>query len=159
MAETLPRAQDQYDKSTEQNTRRIIEQRLGDLERAIYDLRTSYGTVSLGETTISTLVPASTSTNDDVAPGYSTFLRLTTTSGAFTITGFSGGEKGRLLIILNVTGQNMTLAHETTSVAANRISTMTGANVTSTGNGAAILVYDAQSSLWRVIVTPFEATT
>lgn len=71
-------------------------------------------------------------------------------TGAFTINGIAGGANGRMLKIYNATGQNMTIAYDSgvDATPANRIITMTGADVTGTGNSAAEFVYDSDSSRW-----------
>lgn len=82
-----------------------------------------------------------------------TFVEVSGPTGAFTINGIANGTDGRLLIVLNQTGQNMTMAHEsgTDPDAANRIVSMTGADRATTGNGAAILIYSAAASRWLLI--------
>jgi len=88
--------------------------------------------------------------NADVPVGTNVFCDLSGPSGAFTINGIAGGVDGKMLILLNLTGQNMTVAHDSgvESTAANRIYTMTGADRATTGNGAAMLIYDAFVSRW-----------
>lgn len=78
-------------------------------------------------------------------------------TGAFTINGIIGGSNGRELIIYNSIAQNMTIANESgvDATAANRIVTMTGADVTSTGVCAAHLIYDSGQSRWLLLyLTP-----
>lgn len=74
---------------------------------------------------------------------------------AFSIAGLAGGADGRTVILYNSTGQNMTISHEsgTEATAANRIITMTGSDVATTGNGSAILVYDSSASRWILIAS------
>jgi hypothetical protein len=61
---------------------------------------------------------------------------------AFTISGISGGTDGRVIHVINRTGQNLTFENEeATSDAANRIVTSTGADIATTGNGSGILTY------------------
>jgi len=76
-------------------------------------------------------------------------------TGAFTIHGVAGGADGRMLILYNATGQNMTIAHQSGSeaTAGNRIITMTGADVATTGNGSVILIYDSNASRWILIAS------
>ena len=49
----------------------------------------------------------------------------------------------------------MTLAHEsgTEATAGNRIITMTGSDVATTGNGSAVLLYDSTASRWILIAS------
>jgi hypothetical protein len=65
----------------------------------------------------------------------------------------AGGRDGKFLILLNQTGQNMTVAHDsgTDPTAANRIYSMTGADQTTTGNGAATFIYSAAAARWIMI--------
>ena len=89
--------------------------------------------------------------NNDVSISDVIVLTISGPTAAFTITGMTGGTQGRLIIILNNTGQNMTLANSSgSSSAANQITTTTGANMTSTGNVAAALIY--RNARWRVLL-------
>lgn len=56
---------------------------------------------------------------------------------------------GQRLTVVNLTGANLTVQHENAgATAANRITTMTGADVATTANGAADFIYDTGSSRW-----------
>lgn len=92
--------------------------------------------------------------NDDWA-GCATgvFKRITNTTGSnFEIKGITGGADGRFLILYNAATENMTLDNEEgTSVAANRIITCTGADVSTTGPGAFLLVYSSTDSRWILL--------
>ncbi len=87
-----------------------------------------------------------------------TIAALTPTSGFHKLTGstattiqtITAGIDGQRLTIYNATGQNMTILHDdgATGTAANRITTMTGASVVTTGNGACDFIYDTGSSRW-----------
>lgn len=74
-------------------------------------------------------------------------------TAAFAICGITGGSDGRELIIWNATGQNMTISHDSgvEPTAANRIYTPTGADVATTGNGSARLIYDSEDSRWVLV--------
>ena len=68
----------------------------------------------------------------------------------------SGAERcgdGRMITVWNTTAQNMTIAHEsgTEATAAARITTMTGADVTSTGACAATFYYDGTAARWILV--------
>lgn len=93
--------------------------------------------------------------NADVPVGTNTFVQVSGPSGAFTVHGLDGlpNRNGHLVILLNKTGQNMTLAHNSgiEPTAANRIITMTGADRATTGNGAAIFIYSASETAWQLI--------
>lgn len=73
-------------------------------------------------------------------------------TAAFAICGIAGGRDGRRYLIYNATGQNMTIANDSglEPTAANRIYTNTGADVVTTGNGAAEVYYDTEDSRWVV---------
>lgn len=83
----------------------------------------------------------------------SALAELTTTGGAFAIVGIPAGAAGQTLRLVNLTGQNMTLAHESgvDPTAGNRIVTMTGSDVATTGNGTAELYYSASQSRWILV--------
>lgn len=69
-------------------------------------------------------------------------IRVTGPTGAFTVSGISGGSVGSLILLHNDTIQNMTIANENASSGSNnRIQTMTGGDVTSTGVALAFLIY------------------
>jgi dipeptidyl aminopeptidase/acylaminoacyl peptidase len=146
--QTLPVAPEAYDRLNEQRTRTSIEERITDIEAALYGLRTTYGTVSLGE---GSMVLAN-GTNSNIPPGYYTYIRITGPTGSFETTGFTQGERGRLLLVANTTSQQWTIVNDATSTAANRILTGTGGNVVlPAADGAhAIFVYDSVSERWRL---------
>ncbi len=151
MTGTLPSAPEKYDRLDQQRTRSTIEDRLSDIEAAIYGLRTTYGTVGLGQGEVT----LANGTNSDISPGYDTFVRITGPSGAFTTTGFTGGERGRLLLVRNTTAQQWTIVNEATSTAAHQIITGTGADVVLTGTGGsqAVFVYDSLAERWLLFAT------
>lgn len=91
--------------------------------------------------------------NAGVVVGTNTFVQVSGPSGAFTLNGFTGSPNrdGHVVKILNRTGQNMTIANDsgTEPVAANRIYTLTGADVgPSTGDCIATFIYSAADSRW-----------
>jgi hypothetical protein len=94
-------------------------------------------------------------TNTAVNVGNRSLVDVTGPTAAFTIAGIAGGVDGKLLIIVNRTSQNMTIAHESTSetTTANRINTSTAANVSTTGAGYVTLVYSAAASRWLLLAS------
>jgi len=77
-------------------------------------------------------------------------LRLTSDASR-TITGLSNGCKGRNLSIINVGSFDIVLANQSgSSVAANRIITGTGADLTVTSDDVVKLYYDSTTARWRV---------
>jgi collagen type I alpha len=91
--------------------------------------------------------------NSDLVTPTTAWLRITGPTGAFSVGGFTLGSDGRRLTIYNTTSQAMTIVNEdTSSTAANRIKTLTGANVVlRTGTSAATLIYSATDSRWILV--------
>lgn len=91
--------------------------------------------------------------NAGVVVGVNVYCYLSGPTGAFTINGIAGGRNGKTIILVNRTGQNMTIAHDSgvDPTSANRIYCLTGADKTVTGNSAAILIYDSILTRWIVL--------
>jgi hypothetical protein len=101
-------------------------------------------------TTRSALTCANGANNDLTAT--TSFMSITGPSGAFSISGFaSPTTAGKRLVVVNLTGQAMTITHQATSSANNQITTMTGSDLVSTGNGSVELIYDSGTSKWIAI--------
>lgn len=88
---------------------------------------------------------------DDVAVGAVSCFRVT--SGE-TLTGMvpaAGGTAvdGQLMVVVNETGVDITLSHDTTSAAANRLLMAGGANLTISRYSAALFRYSTSDSRWR----------
>ncbi len=99
-----------------------------------------------------TALALSLAVNNDVSLGNYSFYRITQpVAMAFSITGFSGGQDGRVLTIINATTQILTLTHQTTStsLAANQINTG-GSNINLPANGVATLIYNLTLTKWVV---------
>jgi hypothetical protein len=82
---------------------------------------------------------------------YYGFIRILGPSGAFSIGGFGGGLDGDILYVYNTTSQTMTIVNEdASSTAVNRITTLTGGNVTlrSSAPSAATFIYSFYDSRW-----------
>ncbi len=127
---------------------------------------TSAGNVGIGSTVPATLLDVNGSlayregtalslvngTNDNIATGAYSFFRITGPTAAFTITGLAGGVDGRIITLYNTTAQNMTIANNSTSTAANQILTITGGNFTTPiGPNVINLQYNATAGRWLVI--------
>lgn len=91
--------------------------------------------------------------NVAVTGGYN---RIADPTGVFNITGLTAGQDsisnpdGMIVILDNVTGQNMTITNASTgSAAGNRIVTPTGADVATTANGSVTLIYNAFDARWH----------
>jgi hypothetical protein len=91
--------------------------------------------------------------NAAVAVGTNTFVEVSGPTGAFAVHGLADGIDGKLVILLNQTGQDMTLAHESgvDPTAGNRIVSLTGADQATTGNGAATLIYSSTAARWILL--------
>lgn len=93
--------------------------------------------------------------NDYAGIGTSSFARLSADAGGSTLTGIVAGADGRMIVIVNVSANTLTIAHENAgSAAANRFLSTTGANLTLTQDDIAIAVYDAATARWRVWEVP-----
>lgn len=88
--------------------------------------------------------------NSNIATPTSSWVRITGPTAAFAIGGLTLGRDGYRLTLYNTTAYAMTITNEdTSSTAANRIKTLTGANVVlRTGASAATLIYDATDGRW-----------
>lgn len=81
-----------------------------------------------------------------------TVFRLTGPTGAFSISGLTGGTSGRMVVLISTVSQTLTITNEATSTAANQITTNTAADIVCTASEKAVitLVYDATSTKWIV---------
>jgi trimeric autotransporter adhesin len=106
--------------------------------------------IAFGRYAISSLA---TGGNSGVLVGTNVFVEVSGPSGAFTINGIAGGRDGKVLVIYNGTGQDCTFANQSgiDPAPANRIICMTGADESTTGNGAATLIYSGSASRWLLI--------
>jgi hypothetical protein len=109
----------------------------------------SFTTLSVSRVNLT--LTAGTNNNINISTG--SFIRITGPAAAFTITGIAAGTDGRVVTLYNSTGQNMTIANDATSTAANRILTMSGANMVTTGAGTVTMIYSTTDARW--IVTAF----
>lgn len=92
-----------------------------------------------------------TSTQNDYDPGLLDACRISADAPR-TITGFSGGRKGRYLLIINVGSFNITVNHEDAgSLAANRVLNPGGASLVLVPNQSSQMWYDSVASRWRVV--------
>lgn len=91
--------------------------------------------------------------NAAVPIGTNVFVEVSGPSADFAINGIANGRDGKLVIIVNQTGFNMTVAHQsgTDPTANNRIISMTGSDRITTGNGTATFIYSASAARWLLI--------
>lgn len=88
---------------------------------------------------------------NDHAPGTATVLRISANTANRSITGFSGGGENKVLRLINVATNILTLVHNSTaSDSSNRLLLDTGTNRTLDENDQAELLYDPVSMRWRV---------
>ena len=94
---------------------------------------------------------SSTGTLNDIATTGISFLRFTG-AGAVTITGFADGSNGKVLTIINRTGNVLTINNEDTgSAAANRILTGRGTSMTFMDDASITFQYDVTDSRWNIV--------
>jgi len=93
-----------------------------------------------------------TTENDYAGANGTSFARLSGAGGGSTITGIAGGSDGRMLIIVNVSANTITLNHQDAgSTASNRIITSTGLAVVLGADDTVVLIYDSVTTRWRQI--------
>ena len=89
--------------------------------------------------------------NSNITLPASSYVRLSGPTGAYSVGGFTGGTDGRQLAIYNTINQTLTLKNEDNlSTAANRIKTLTGADVVLASGltSSALFTYDATDQRW-----------
>jgi len=97
---------------------------------------------------------ASNGTSNNISIPSNSFIKITGPSSSFTITGISGGYDGKIVTLYNSTSQNMTISNSSgSSSSANRILTLTGSNLVTSGTGSVTMQYDSVSSRWIVIAS------
>ncbi len=101
----------------------------------------------LGVTTVS----VTSGSQGTITIGSSNVVRFTGGTGAFTIDGFTGGVDGRMIYVLNASTHNMTISFNTATTASNGINTLSGANSSTVGEGAAVFIYDATAGRWMLL--------
>lgn len=95
-------------------------------------------------------------TTPTISGGKKSHRKVTGPTAAFAVTGFTAGIDGDMLYLHNPLSQTMTIKNENaSSTAANRITTLTGADVVLRANAPsfATLMYDGGSSRWILIST------
>ena len=86
--------------------------------------------------------------NTDKTLADGTNFYITGPTGIFTISGLTGGVNGRVIRLYNSVAFAMTITNDATSTAANRFLTLTGADITTTTQGAFTFVYSSTASRW-----------
>jgi hypothetical protein len=128
-----------FDQRNEQHTRSSVETRLRGTESFLdNEVRLFKADFTL----------ANGANSDLELPSVARFLRITGPSGAFSVSGFQGGYEAKRLILFNPTAQTMTVTNDATSVAANRILTLTGTDVVLAGPGMVQFIYSVSDARW-----------
>lgn len=89
--------------------------------------------------------------NTDLALPSGTNFYITGPTNVFTISGLAasgGNEDGRVIRLYNSVAFALTIANDATSTAANRFLTLTGADITTTTQGAFTFIYSSTASRW-----------
>jgi hypothetical protein len=126
----------------------ILAQAVQALQRRIDRLERKEVLVGLPNLTRGT-VTLNNGDNHDVAIGAATYITITGPTGAYAITGLTGGVDGRILFLRNTTTQEMTIRHlNTSSAMGNRISNPNAGNVMVGTRTRVILIYDSFNAQW-----------
>lgn len=89
--------------------------------------------------------------NSNVFIGATSHVRITGPTAAFSVTGLAGGVNGKVVTLINTTIFPMTITHDATSLAANRIYVPGGASTVLDEQYAAItLIYNSTLARWVV---------
>lgn len=87
--------------------------------------------------------------NADLSTTSMSYYRISGPAAAFSISGFSGGNDGRVIILHNATSYYMTLSHQnTSSTAANRIILNGASDLIIAPNDMITLIYSSADSRW-----------
>lgn len=91
--------------------------------------------------------------NSDIALTNASWIRITGPVAGFSLGGFTNGVDGRHLSVFNTTANAMTIVNEDAgSVAANRITTLTGGNVVlAARTSAATFCYEDNTDRWILL--------
>ena len=105
-----------------------------------------YGDLALREGTA--LALAAGNNNNVAIAGEQSHYRITGPAAAFTVTGFTNGNNGQVLNVINATTQTMTLANANAgSTATNQLQTGSS-NVNIAAGGAASFIYNSTLTRW-----------
>lgn len=88
--------------------------------------------------------------NSNISVDASIYFRITGPTAPFSVGGFNTPDDGRLLLLHNASGQDMTLVREdvSTTTATHRIETLTGGNLEMQGNGFTQLIWSVADQRW-----------
>jgi hypothetical protein len=92
-----------------------------------------------------------TTTIGDIVLSENAFFTFTNASANTNITGFGNGEDGRMLIIVNHSGKNLTFQDESTGSLANNRLSLGVANKTISNHQSIMFVYSADVNRWVLL--------
>lgn len=100
-----------------------------------------------------TAVALANGANNNIAPGTTSYIRITGPTAAFSITGITGGVNGKIMTLINTTAQTMTISHQNAgSVAANRVFAPNASNLALEGQYSTVtLQYNSTLGGWVVV--------
>lgn len=106
--------------------------------------------IAFGRYSLTTLANGN---NAGLAVGTNVFVEVSGPSAAFAVNGIAGGRNGKWLVLLNRTGQAMTIANQSgvDGTPANRIETLTGADVPLSGTCSALFIWNSGSARWTLL--------
>ncbi len=89
--------------------------------------------------------------SQDLTIGTGVLFRVTSATSAPIVTGISGGADGRIVTLVNASGNSFAINNNASGTPANYVTTGTGTNMTVPNGSSIQLAYDSASSVWRVI--------
>lgn len=115
-----------------------------------YGISIPSGGIRQGVTTLAAF--AAGNNNDYALPAdYATFRVQGDAGGTSTLTGITGGARGRRIRLINVSAFNVTLTNnDAASSAANQLRSPTGGSIVLAANDIADLEYDNDTGRWRI---------
>ena len=108
-------------------------------------------TPSVSIATQQTTMPTMTATENDYDVGTGAFIRVSCSfAGGRSISGLVGGSDGRMITVINVGVENITMkSNNVGSIAANRLRNRDNADFIIPTHGSASYIYDEVDSRWR----------
>ena len=90
--------------------------------------------------------------NEDVPIGDKGLVIVTGPTAAFSIGGFTGGEDGTVVVVINGAGQPMTLTNESAgSAPANRFGNLGAGSLTTSGAGSFVYIWSSFFNRWMLL--------
>ena len=89
--------------------------------------------------------------NNNIDVAENRFVRIVGPTAAFSISGIAAPVNGKTVILYNSVAFDMTITNDATSTLANRILTLTGADVVLTGVSSATFIYNLIDARWILV--------